>query len=326
MAAVLCLAGCSKKECPQPPFADVCVTVDAGITKATGASAADEQKINSLQVLVYDSAGNLEARTSRYSVAGGKFVSETMSVTVGAKSIFAVANTATLTTSAASSVASLQSTVTSMADNALSSFVMCGKSDLDLNSDATVPVTLKRFVCKVVLRNITRNFSASALSGVPLQISGMYLSNIAGNADFACSAQPTLWYNKLGELSPTSFDALTVQRPLSIQLQQGASYNSEHVFYCYPNPTLQDSSAPQWCPRRTRLVVEADIAGTRVYYPVTLPVLERNKVYTVDALTLTRPGSSDPDLPDSEARVAVCCDFSVTVADWEVGGNFPIVF
>jgi hypothetical protein len=58
-------------------------------------------------------------------------------------------------------------------------------------------------------------------------------------------------------------------------------------------------------------VLEARIGQDRYYYPVSIPDVERNTAYEVH-LTVTRPGSSSPDVPVDVEAVSV----TVNVVDW----------
>ena len=59
------------------------------------------------------------------------------------------------------------------------------------------------------------------------------------------------------------------------------------------------------------------------YYPVTISggetsgTIDRNKVYHIRSLTLTRPGSTNPDSKEPEVSSLKDCTFSVEIADWE---------
>ena len=85
---------------------------------------------------------------------------------------------------------------------------------------------------------------------------------------------------------------------------------NEHVFYPYPNPTKDDTYEATWAPRHTLLVVEVTFEGKKGYYPVVLPVLERNKTYVIDELVLrhrtspSRPGTRPCRLPSTSGNSA----------------------
>ena len=120
---------------------------------------------------------------------------------------------------------------------------------------------------------------------------------------------------------------LLLDEGMYYQLNNLASYQERHVFYVYPNPVSGDTMTYPFTPRHTRLMLTFDYNGHPCYYPVTLPgvlygdgtatTLERNKVYHISELTLTRPGSYDTD--DSSGEVSSERGFTcnVEVVDWD---------
>ena len=129
------------------------------------------------------------------------------------------------------------------------------------------------------------------------------------------SRQPSDWYNAMGwhgsgSMAPSSAtDALVGDRSLDISLKQNAYMAVNHSLYCFPNPTAseRDSRAPDWCVRRTRLILETELDGVTGYYQATIPTPERNAHYVVHC-TLRKPGSTHPEQegPDTmDVRIAV---------------------
>ena len=68
-----------------------------------------------------------------------------------------------------------------------------------------------------------------------------------------------------------------------------------------------------WTPRHTRLVVEASVGGQVYYYPITLPTIDGNTICTINELTITRLGTSTPDVDSVIGSVS----FEITVAPWK---------
>ena len=93
-------------------------------------------------------------------------------------------------------------------------------------------------------------------------------------------------------------------------------YTAQNAFYCYPNHASQDSFEAEWCPRNTRLVVEATLGDEKYYYPVKLPKLEHNMRYEVN-LVITRPGLPTPDSNFKKFDA----DFNITVSEWIQGSK-----
>ena len=110
------------------------------------------------------------------------------------------------------------------------------------------------------------------------------------------------------------------------------SYVKEHVFYPYPNRFGTNDGQTQtydatWSSRGSILVIEASLITDRDedadgvldevhgYYPLPLPVLERNKTYVIDEVRLTRLPGEHPYEPIMTGESQV----TITVHDWEVG-------
>ena len=60
------------------------------------------------------------------------------------------------------------------------------------------------------------------------------------------------------------------------------------------------------------LVRMAQIDGKTCYYPITLPPLKPNHIYTINNLTLTRPGTDSPDMTDPLSSMS----FNLQVQPW----------
>ena len=130
--------------------------------------------------------------------------------------------------------------------------------------------------------------------------------------------------------------ALIVDEGLNAVLYDSDSHDVVHTFYAFPTGTTDDHfGGSSFSARRTRLIVECEYNGSTCYYPITLPglnpdssrgVLERNKVYTITNLTLTRPGSPDPDTPGDQVSSIQTCTFNITVQPWINGQTYTETF
>ena len=105
-------------------------------------------------------------------------------------------------------------------------------------------------------------------------------------------------------------------------MTRSSPYATGHHFYCYPNPTEEDSHGSAWSPRYTRLVVDATLGGTLYHYPVNIPKPLPNTSYQITNLTVTGPGSSDPDIPVEKGSIT----FSITITDWATGFSQEIEY
>ncbi len=117
-----------------------------------------------------------------------------------------------------------------------------------------------------------------------------------------------------------------------VTMTKDNAYYKEHVFYPYPNKFGTNDGETQnydsvWSPRGTILVLEATLITDRDededgnideihgYYPLVLPVLERNKTYTIDEVRITRLPGDVPYKPIETGESQV----TITVHDWELG-------
>lgn len=257
-------------------------------SKAAGINAEDnEKKINSVQVFVFSSDGKLEAE------AYGTAPTLQMVTTKGDKTVKVLVNHERLT-----SVAMLSDWTNYVADlevNKTNSFLMTGQETITVKDNTVnLSTVVTRQVTKVVIKKITNNMTLSQYQSNPVKVVGIYLINVVGHRPLQAWKDPTRWLNKGGRDSAEN--SLYAEFPASKTLSYGSTDSSEHYFYCLPNPTSTDNQSETWSARHTRLVVEAQIDGKTYYYPITLPVLNPNHIYTINELTITRPGTDSPDL------------------------------
>lgn len=110
------------------------------------------------------------------------------------------------------------------------------------------------------------------------------------------------------------------------------AYKTEHVFYSYPNKYGSNDGnsavfSDQWAPRGSILVIDATMIegdGTTEhpgYYPIMLPVLERNKTYSIDEVRITRLPGDVPYKPIETGESQV----SISVHEWELGLNLGTI-
>ena len=285
------------------------VTVPEGLTRITNTD--NEDQVNSLQVFVFRTDGNLDAYSS------GTGTSLTVDCTSGSREFIAVANAPALV-----SVTTKQqflAAASALSDNAAGSFVMSGSSTKTVSSaDNKVDIEISRLAARISVRKITNSISAPAYADEIIRIRKIYISNVAGDLAYSGTGSPTVWLNQLG----TSGDltALLSSGSLNVSLPNKVSYDDAHYFYCYPNPIETDHTAGAWSPRYTRLVVETQIAGKIYYYPVSIPGILSNHTYDIEELIITRLGSVSPDIPVETGAITV----SITVKQWEPGSSTDV--
>ena len=320
------LASCNDSTITEQPVngtAMLTVSVSTPRTRAV-LSSDDKSDLNfqNVQIFIYDKDNKLEKSSgilsSREDIV--------LPVIPGHKTVWAVVNAAG-EISAPQSLDLFPAVKTQLSDNTLTSQVMSGFEQVDAVARDEVTVTVKHIASKVIIDNISRNFTNQAYSEIPMKIRRIYMSNVAGDCDYGCTgAAPTVWLGKRGLLSDiTACQALLLDDSIDFDLPEEGIYDTAHTFYVYPNPTENDNSNEEWSERKTRLVIECEYNGLTCYYPITVPkaqeggagTIDRNKVYHITSLTLTRPGSTDPDRTDLEVSSLKDVTFSITIADWE---------
>ena len=272
-------------------------------TKATGSTADDEVAVKKLQIFVFrgdalDAYGVVENKDSLK-----------LSCTAGQRTIYALVND--VDRSSIKTKTELLAAVSNYSNTLEGGFAMIGSTDKTLPQTGKITVEVNRLASRVIINKITRNFTSAALASMEFKILKIWLQNVAADINFGLNMAPTTWLNKM------NLDAETNKylsgAPGAI-VANGSAYEKPNTFFCYPNPTADDSSDSNWCARHTRLVVKAQIGNDTYYYPITLPVLEYNKSYEIENLTLTRPGSDNPDVPVTFQD----CTFDITVKPWTV--------
>ena len=281
------------------------VVVPVKETKLTGAS--DEARINNYQVYVFDDGGVLESYTNQ---ASSEIV---LDCTAGAKTVAVLTNAPSMNDVTTLSV--LASKVSLLSDNSGGSFVMAGQQAVTVSADKEVTVTVSRLVAKVKLSSLQVEFEAPQYRALPFKVAAVYLINVPAETKYFSGISPSVWYNKQKYVS-TDANALIYDDMKNTAVGASSPYSSVNTFYCYPNPSTQDSFSTTWSARHTRLVVEAYLGTAKYYYPVTLPALEKNRIYDVK-LTITMPGTSTPD----EEVDKYAADFSITVKSWDTGAS-----
>lgn len=278
-------------------------------TRATGVTAAEEDNIKNLQILVFDENGVLED----YVDAGASSTGEILA-REGRKTIVAAVNSPALDD--VRSKSGLMARTTLLSDNSLGSMVMTGEVEAVLQNGGRITIPVSRIISKVVIRKITSAFSSTSLASTEFKIKSIYLINVAGDNRLSGTSLPSMWYNKLSDgrndVSCASFPLLS--DPVNSVIAFGGSYTKEHSFFCYPNLVSEESFDSTWSPRHTMLVVDALLGGAQTYYPVELPAIGRNKCIIIDELVITRKGSDYPYIPVTTGT----CNVSVEVVPWDV--------
>ena len=171
-------------------------------------------------------------------------------------------------------------------------------------------ITVRRLVSRVSVNKVTTGFEY-ALAGEDLHLDALWLINVAAETCLGTDGVPGNWANRLGHTDP-SLDALLYDR-LDAVVNNSKPYGKHHAFYPYPNLTEAYAYTGEWCPRHTMLVVEVTLEGKKGYYPIDLPILERNRSYAIGEIHITHYPGELPYLPVLTDEAAV----PIVVKDWE---------
>ena len=347
LIGVLALSSCNKDIVPEggnvevDPLESSEIILDLNFPEAVATKAVSayttaqtyESQVNSVQILVFDSAGKID----KYLNAGNKTSGISISTTAGAKAVWAVVNGPDL--KSIGTLSELQGTAITLGGNnsttASTGFIMAGSNTCTVGtSSVSCAITVSRFVSRVALVSVTNSLPASYGS---LTVNCAYLANVVGNQNLAGNASAATWYNKFGRADEStqvsshiidgstykaSCEALTY-KGISGTAAVGASHtpSTPYLLYCFPNSstTAPGKFSTSFTAQRSILVVKATVGGTACYYPVVLDdaAPARNASYTV-ALTITGPGSSDPNEPVQKGSMTA----SITVSPWSSGAVY----
>lgn len=280
------------------------------------ANAADEEKINSLQIVLFRNGEFYCAESSD---------SESVKITAekGTYSIYAFVNDPhSWTSSSEISEDGILAAASSLSDNSLSSYVMFGYLPSfeagEETTSATIPVN--RFVSKVSIDEIHVDFSENpSYEGCSLQIGKIYLSNVLGTCPYnmipsSSPATADLWYNRMGlEDTPESISSMTADKELDITAADGTTVSLALSYYAYPNGCASDTSSDIWEARKTRLVIEATLDGQECWYHITIPEMKPNAHYRITRCTICNIGGKSPEKHLELAPVT----FTMQEDDWD---------
>ncbi|MGM9736842.1 MAG: fimbrial protein [Candidatus Cryptobacteroides sp.] len=321
MMAAIGFISCSTENATDirlPEYAELTVHLSGGENLAAAQSgntraALDIDKefaVNNVQIFVFRKDGSLDAYSN-----GAKKDGIKLTCTTGEKTVIAVVNAPDM--SSVISKDELLGTKSLLTHNTLSNFVMTGETGEDIKGNKSITVNVKRIAARISIESIEVDYESDAYKSAEVKLTGIYVLNAAGESDYALTAKPGIWYNK-GSYLQSGVDALIYKNIGGTTLSEGSPYSIAEYFYVYPNRETWavDSEWPV-----TKLVVETTINGKAYYYPVRFPDIVRNTKYRIPKLTITRPGSDDPDVE----VVSNDCTFSIIVDDWDKGSEDNVV-
>jgi hypothetical protein len=320
--AAVAFAACTEPVINYPETTEGCVKLGLSFssseTKAVGTS--DENRISNVQVFVFDDGGDIEAyKQEKYTNQTVLSSAKTfVDCTPGSKKIVVVANAPEL--SDVTSYDDLNGKTSFLADNGTRNFQMIGETDLEVVAATEITIPISRIAAKIKIASITNNMSLDYYKDMSFSITNIFMLNVVGTTGYLGDKTPESWYNMMQREDNGSLRYMLDRNnstPITVNYSETVTFtqDQEHAYYVYPNSTETDSSDQEnWCPRYTRMVLEARLGSEIYYYPVSIPGIERNTAYEVH-LTVTRPGSSLPDVPVDVVAVSI----TVNVVDWNDG-------
>lgn len=343
------LASCQKSDFFRHPGGEddadceLMVCIGDGFTKVVGQTSAAENKINDVQIFVFNtSTGKLDAAAHSGGLSSdrGYTMAEKLNCTRGARQVWAIVNSKVNYVDGADinrvkTIDELQLKTSALTDNEPSSFIMAGKIDVKLDADSqTVSVDVRRVCAAICLKSIKNDMIVPAYQTAgAVKITGVYLLNVPNKQNFTIpdsdktavgSLSSTIleknnWISPTGKTSAQKELLLTsdVYAAADQALEYKAEFSKHSVLYSYPNDATALPGAT-WTPSVTTMVVEAIVGGQPCIYPVQLGRLHSNYKYEV-SLIIKHVGG-DPDNPWKKIEFTDL-DAIVKVVDWTTGAN-----
>lgn len=335
LVAVPCagaLVSCSKEWLH--PHAKVSFVVLPESSTKAAFSAADEMRVASLDLLVFDSSNGVLDTYVRAEAGGTESLSSLeASITSGVSmDWFLVANIPSGRLSSVSTKEELLEKSTSMSDMSGRLMVMHaeGTRTFSASGDVVDGVSLIRYACKVSVKNIRVSWLGTFAESPSCVLDRIALVNVRGDEKLSGEltfASSDLWYNKGVIDSHASFlDACLLWS--GNQAIDGPESQEVNVsLYAMPNSSEGDVVGPisvtnPWSPRRTRIALRLTIDGTPQWYPVDLPAMVGKTHYVAEDVVIMGPGTPGPD----EGMDRTTIDFTVNVYGWGEENQGTFVF
>ena len=309
-------------------------------TKITGVSEDNERSVQRWAVIAFDSDGERSSRTASFASEIPMNLHAGHEYTVCAVVNYPVSGVGAFNPDAVRTPADLSDKVAYLTDNQEDALIMYGSVTCrPEQTGADEPpveksIGVTRLVSRIDIKQLSVDFSASSLlDGKTLTLRHIYITNAYRTSRYGSdypyaelSASRTAWYNTMGwhrgESADAAMDRLLGERDLNIDIASGQTYQTAHSFYAFPNPTAKEDDSTDieyWEKRSTRLVLACEIEGTLYYYPIRLPSMKRNTIYSAENIVITGLGSLDEELLDIPPESCLV-DLSIG-SGWNEGGE-----
>lgn len=332
--AISGLSSCSKEEGPAGGVSgsEACVKLTVTgetLTKASGSghgSQDDDNTVNTLDVFLYNAAGELERYVHTDGTASCSF-----NATVGRKSLYVLVNNhdVTLSPDNLQTLAKFKALKTSVKKEALKSFTMIGSKDVTLAASNSISVPVHRLCARIRVTSLKTDFSGTPYAGATLNTVKIYVlnahaSNLIWNG--ADPSAPTVLNDKAYSTAcNTGVSMDGILQSTYTQLTDGTARTTVLYFYPYANTLEAETGSARF----TRLTVEGTLKiGSKSYgkhywsvnvnregfgYVSGTKGVEANHSYTMD-IVIRSIGSPSPDIIPEDYSV----DVDMRVDPWAV--------
>lgn len=338
---IIGLSACEKTECTECPEeeakqpAKLTLSIESSPTKSTAVPVADEDNaVNTADVFIFTDGGESSpgyGQLDTYRRFTGGLETMEITTTTGPKKICVVINADDPSFGQITDIEQLQEAVTELRNETFGNFTMYGEESITLDVQSSATVQVSRFISRIAVTSVKTSFAGTPYEGKTMTDCRLYLVNAHGDK-FICDGSATDTPTVFNEGGPVSEDmaAMSQEGLLEDRIEEtigDGGYTTAHYLYCYSNETDDQASC-------TKLVLEAVMDGTTYYYPI--PVnqtgygytesnghfgIRRNTVYSY-SITITRPGSLEPDTPVVPGTVEI----GIAVDDWTVIPEFDKEF
>lgn len=315
------------------------LTLEPTATRSTSAqSETQDNTINTLDVFIFRNGEPTSAdygKLDTYTRFEGESLNDlTLETTTGPKLICIIVNSNISTYAGITTLDAFRSLTTRLQDETLGDFTMYGESSQTLGVTTSVSISVTRLISRICVTSIKTDFADNPYVGMSLTNCRLYLVNAHGEKHVYNGGSPTEATilnpgGLVGEHVNSTLEAGLLMDNITEAIGDNG-YSTAHYLYCFANETSDIASS-------TKLVLQADLDGVTYYYPI--PVnqdgyghvddgngntyfgVRGNSIYSY-GITVTRPGSLDPDTP----VVPGTLELSISTAEWNVIPHFDKVF
>lgn len=293
------------------------VTGDETGTKATELGESAERAVNGTQVLVFRTGDGL-LDTYASVGAGTSFVIPKVILNVPRTVVVLVNSDLNLST--VSNISELSGKVVGFGAETRSNFQMYGSATMESGA-ASVTVNIQRFSAKLWIGKVRKQMSVAAYrnettSSSPgyMMLTSFYAINAQGSTNFSFTqgtSAPSYCVGSWSAPSPSTLSDV-LKQDIGQQVSDVANGAGDLTInkYVYVFPSLFAAGNAN----TVKMVLQTTLGGTTYYYPVEIPDVKSNYVYKLNRLTITRPGSDDPNKPLEIGSVNV----TLQVLPWTV--------